>query len=296
MSFGLSDEEARVLELERKILRLPNLEPRIAALEQCTWQMWENIIAVSSSPPPMTIYSGQIRSCGTFGLPGATVQIQLHSSGALLDTQTTDAAGDYAGMVTLPGSSAQVDLVVTSNTVRLNNVTNTYTWNAGANVVPTIALSAATGYVCTSLCPLPLKTTLQLTDSYMQGLEDGDTFPVAATWNPSVGAWQYEFHFVDTPGCPGQGCNPINHVPITYNIFAPPSTQAPSGAFQVNVVYPIAGGGSLCPVRTNVVTGTCTTIQSSLTCSPLNLTLSMTHDNFWKNLYCSNSSTITVTE
>lgn len=96
--------------------------------------------------------SGQVLGCNSLGFPGASVVVSDATTGVTLTTTTADSNGNYTVGVTLSASGQTLNVtgIPTGTYASRFSGTGTVSLNgvSGANSVPSIVLSPATGYCC----------------------------------------------------------------------------------------------------------------------------------------------------
>jgi len=198
---------------------------------------------------------------------------------------TTDSAGNISGALALvSGVSTSVDFVVTATSNRYSPYEHTYNISCGSNSLGTISLTAATGYVCTTLCPLPLASTLQLSDpvigtttlTYSSGLWSGSvvySYPGCIYTNGTGN------HIICPPApvTVHYGFNSFSSLSVSFKQVSATACPTDSGLGIANV-FP-AGTSHTCPTSFVAV-----------------FTLSVTGAQTAWPLWCLGSVTLTLTE
>lgn len=236
-----------------------------------------------------TTINGRATSCAG-GAPGITAEAHdATSGGTLLGTATTDASGNYS--IAVAGAIAGNAIVVVLKHTRLNTATRTlsYTpfalpastqWTCGvATPTATTAMTAAAGYHCSTLCALPLKDTLHLTDSVYG--TDTLTWLVGTTWASAGKSVSFGGSVAPCTVCPA-ATTTIQYLMDTNisvaNTFVGSCPDAAGGSVAAG-----PGGGT----------------SSSLTCPPsfsFSLTISSWTLAAIDTLYSCGPVTITITE
>ncbi len=170
------DVEARLLIVERGLTAmgddLRKLDVRSLAVWKGLWDAWADLRSLGTKPTPTptlltTSFSGMAESCTTLPQSGAAVTVRAHVDGTTW-TGTTTALGtsNYSGTVGLsvpqtldvtivPASPRQATAMFSSGTI---------TPGSSATISP-VVLAPSTGYVCSTFCALPLKSTLTIHDT-----------------------------------------------------------------------------------------------------------------------------------
>lgn len=196
-----------------------------------------------------------VRGCGGNAYASVpTVNVFASSGGALLASGTVNASGVVT--LTFTGGSGTYWVTITGASTRFATFAQNEALTCGGSL--TIALSAASGYVCIG-CLLPVATTLHLTDSTILG------GPVTCVLTYSTPNWVGTTS-VAYPGtfCTGVPCSAAT-VPLTYTLF---------GSGDIRVSYPINIGGS-CPVATGAIGSSGNSGNSIVSCPPTFLARNM---------------------
>jgi hypothetical protein len=191
---------------------------------------------------PNTTFSGSIKGCNSLGTEASAIALK-DGSGTTLWTGASDSVGAYSGSLYLATTTAlfaDVTPLTARQVARTGVGVGTLTAGSSGNVLTTIVMSPASGYICTNLFGLPLPTTLQLTDSRFGG-------PFAIVWNGST-------KWIGTNGTLSWGLNgpstvmQCNGSSTTNPIFTYGARTAAIGPPSTSLTYAFTGGiGSQSP-------------------------------------------------
>ena len=173
--------EELILAIERAYFPLPALAARITAVEQSTSMFWA-ALGIALAPAANATFTGTVDGCNS-GIAGIDVDVVDHATSALLGTVTSGSAGAFSGTLSLAGATLSVDFIARGanwTTTTLNAVVAAGT----LNVVGSIGLTAASGYVCMPACNEPVNKTLTVVDS-LYGTFTA-TFQGVNTWQTGV--------------------------------------------------------------------------------------------------------------
>lgn len=243
-------------------------------------------IQIQMVPSTATLTFNEGSACTANPLSGIVVTV---TQTGFSSTCTTDATGHCS----ISGVPTQVSTTVTSSLPpRFADGSRVYSSGFNCDSNASADLTVASGYVClgsfpTALCDYPVKTTLQLNDSYL-----GVTTPI--TFNSGTQTWDGS-NTIAIPACAGAGC-PASTATITYsynpssNTVTITSTSAPAP-------------NSSCPGTGGTVTLSGQANQTSFTCPP-SLTITFTNvtsSGTINPLYCAiaggpSTTTLTITE
>ena len=110
---------------------------------------------------PLCLTTIRVSACAFVGLPGA--KVELVKNGEVLYVGTTNSNGDVAFDI---GSGSTFDIIVTSNQIRLSNMTYLGITLSCGGLQSVNLPSSSFDYVCPPMrCPIPTKRNLTLTDS-----------------------------------------------------------------------------------------------------------------------------------